>query len=280
MRTAELIAAWEAEERQPFSGWDFSYLHGRTKEELPPLRYDARVVELMQRAQAALDLDTGGGECLLDFQPYWPARLYATEGYAPNLRLARERLEVLGVQVFELESSELVSLPFEDASFDLVLNRHGGCLPMREIARVLRPGATLLTQQVHGLTLSDLLACFGATPQWPEATPDYYLPRIADAGLALVDTYEYSGTTEFFDVGAVVYFLRAIPWLVPGFSVSTHTAALLALQDRLDNGERLRFITRGYQIEASHPLTSASLACATQPEASQARMRSGGSPAG
>lgn len=250
INTAELIATWESEEQQPFSGWDFSYLSGRTKDENPPQRYEPRMIELMQAAESAIDLDTGGGERLLAFRPHWPAHVYATEGYPPNVQLACERLEPLGVHVIELESSELVTLPFENRSFDLVLNRHGGCLPMPEIARVLRPGGSLLTQQVHGLTLIDLLSHFGATPQWPHATPDYYLPRIANAGLVLVDLYEYSGTTEFYDVGALEYFLHAIPWLVPGFSVATHTQPLLELDQRLRQGEPLRFVTRGYQIEA------------------------------
>jgi hypothetical protein len=124
---------------------------------------------------------------------------------------------------------------------------------MAEIARVLTPGGTLLTQQVHGQTLVELLAHFGAAPQWPDATPAYYLPRIAAAGLELVELDEYTGAEVFTDVGAVVYFLRAVPWLVPGFRVDTHQAPLLALQRRLVRGEELRFVTRGYRIEASKP---------------------------
>ena len=176
--------------------------------------------------------------------------IIATEGYPPNLRLATERLAPLGVQVVEVKSNDAVALPFSDASFDLVLNRHGGCMHIAEIARVLTPGGTFLTQQVHGQTLLDLLTLFSATPPWPDATPARYLPLIAQAGLELVDVREYTGAETFADVGALVYFLKAIPWLVPDFSVATHTAPLLELQARVIRGEPLRFTTRGYLIEA------------------------------
>jgi SAM-dependent methyltransferase len=253
MNDAELIAAWEHEEQQPFVGWDFSYLAGRKIEEQPPSWYPIRAATLMRGARSALDLDTGGGERLLEMRSDWPAMLCATEGYPPNLRLAAERLTPLGAQVFEVESDETVALPFDDASFDLVLNRHGGCMNMSEIARVLSPGGTFLTQQVHGQTLVDLLTLFGATPQWPDATPEYYAPRMLQAGLELVELQEYTGAEVFADVGAIVYFLRAIPWLVPGFRVTTQIAPLRALHAQIMRGEPLRFITRGYLMEARKP---------------------------
>jgi SAM-dependent methyltransferase len=258
MNEAELIASWQQEEQQPFVGWDFSYLQGRKYEELPPQDYPKRVSELMLQARSVLDLDTGGGEQLLGFRTHWPAHVAATEGYPPNVRLATERLTPLGVQVAEVPAHETSPLPFSDATFDLVLNRHGGTMNITEIARVLTPGGTFLTQQVHGQTLLDLLTVFGATPQWPEATPEHYLTWIAREGLELVDGREYSGAEMFADVGALVYFLRAIPWLVPGFSVATHTEPLLRLHAQLVRGEPLRFITRGYRIEARKAPGSAS----------------------
>jgi SAM-dependent methyltransferase len=253
MYEAALIATWQQEEQQPFVGWDFSYMQGRKQEELPPQDYLPRVVQLMSRARAVLDLDTGGGERLLDVRPHWPAVVVATEGYPPNVRVATDCLAPLGVQVVEHPSDQTAPLPFSDAAFDLVLNRHGGALNITEIARVLTAGGTFLTQQVHGQTLLDLLSVFGATPQWPEATPAYYLPWIARAGLELVDVREYTGAEIFADVGALVYFLKAIPWLVPGFSVASHTEPLLKLHAQVVRGEPLRFTTRGYLIEARKP---------------------------
>ncbi len=252
MDNTTLIAAWENEQRQPFVGWDFSYLHGRMASEELPWSYETRAIELMHNAQSALDLDTGGGERLLQLRSHWPARLVATESYQPNVQLATERLTPLGVQVVDAAADERVPLPFGDASFDLILNRHGG-LNIAELARVLKPGGTLFTQQVHGQTLHDLLELFGATPQWPDATPEAYIPMLEQAGLVLIEQRQHWGAETFNDVGALVYFLRAIPWLVPGFSLATHSAPLYALHERVAHGDVLRFAAGAYLIEARKP---------------------------
>ena len=69
-------------------------------------------------------------------------------------------------------------------------------------------------------------------------------------GLTILDAEEWSGRLAFADVGAIVYYLKAVPWLVPGFSVETHVQHLLSLQHRLDGGGELRFTARKFLIEA------------------------------
>jgi hypothetical protein len=96
----------------------------------------------------------------------------------------------------------------------------------------------------------DLLAAFDAKPQWPDATPEKYLPRLEAAGLEIINHQNWSGKLMFKDVGAIVYYLKAIPWLVPGFSVESHLEHLLKLQRSLDDGEALAFEARKYLIEA------------------------------
>ena len=144
-------------------------------------------------------------------------------------------------------------MPFANDEFDLVLNRHSP-FNSKEVARILAPGGTFLTQQVHGLSTSDLQAVFDAKPQWPEATPERYVPQLKASGLTIVDTQEFSGQLSFTDVGAIVYFLKAVPWLVPEFSVETHRKHLLVLQCRLESGEDLAFVSRYYLIEARKDL--------------------------
>jgi hypothetical protein len=61
---------------------------------------------------------------------------------------------------------------------------------------------------------------------------------------------DWSGTFSFTDVGAIVYFLKAIPWVVSGFSVETHLEYLLSLQRQLENAGSLTFTSRFYLIEA------------------------------
>jgi hypothetical protein len=54
----------------------------------------------------------------------------------------------------------------------------------------------------------------------------------------------------FTDIGAIVYYLKAVPRLVAGFSVETHLQALLGHQRRLERGQSLDFAARLYLIEA------------------------------
>lgn len=249
MNRAQLIAHWQHEVQQPFTGWDFSYLDGRMLEEQPPWSYLERAAELMRHSTAVLDLETGGGERLLKLKEHWPKKVVATESYQPNFKLATERLAPLGVTVIDVASTDEGPQPFADGEFDLVLNRHAGFNPA-EVARMLASGGTFLTQQVHGLWAHDLLAAFDAKPQWPNATAENYLPRLTAAGLTIVTAKDWSGKLAFTDVGAIVYYLKAVPWLVSGFTVETHFDLLLSLQNRLERGEGLVFTAWKYLIEA------------------------------
>jgi SAM-dependent methyltransferase len=204
----------------------------------------------MQQSSSVVDLDTGGGERFLELRDYWPQRVVVTEDYPPNFQLATERLAPLGVHVVAVRLTDDDPMPFANGEFDLVLNRHGAFNPA-EVARILAPGGTFLTQQVHGRSVEDLMAAFDARPQWPDATPDKYVPQLTAAGLTIVTAQEWSGRLLFTDVGAIVYYLKFVPWLVPDFSVDRYVEQLLKLQGQLDRGEPLAFGARQYLIEAS-----------------------------
>ena len=252
LHSSDLIANWKAEEERPFIGWDFSYLDGRMLLEQPSWSYTSRARQLLRRASSVLDIGTGGGERLLAMRDCWPEIVVVTEGYPPNVRLASERLAPKGVRVVEAESDEISPMPFEDGEFALALNRHAA-LHVDEIGRILAAGGRLLTRQVHGLWAHDLLAAFGARPAWPDATAETYVPRLRRAGFDVADVREWSGKLAFADVGAVVYYLKAVPWLVPGFSVDSHADRLMALQKQIDAQGQLEYWAGNYLIEARKP---------------------------
>jgi hypothetical protein len=252
MNSYELIASWKQEEQAPFTGWDFSHLDGRMLEDQPPWSYSSRAAQLMRQSSAMLDLGTGGGERLLKLQEHWPSKVVATEEYPPNFRLATQRLAPLGVMVVDVRLTEGDPMPFTDGEFDLVLDRHSAFNP-REVSRLIAPGGTFFTQQVHGLWAQDLLAVFGTVPQWPDSSVAKYVPQLQAGGLEIVDTQDWSGHLAFTDVAAIVYYLKAVPWLVPGFSVATHLQPLLSLQHQLESGRPLTYIARKYLIEAYQP---------------------------
>lgn len=249
MDVKRLVADWKREEAEPFEGWSFPHLEGRLLEDRPPWSYLERVAELMRGASSVLDIDTGGGERLLSLREAWPAKVVATEGWPPNVKLARERLGPFGAEVADVTDTNEADLPFGDGEFDLVINRHGGFKPS-EVSRVLAPGGTFLTQQVGAAHGADLIEVFGAELSWPDARAEYYLPRLEAAGLTILAAENWSGRLAYTDVGAIVYHFMAVPWFVPGFSVDTHLPQLLELQARLARGEGLEFTARSYLIEA------------------------------
>ena len=82
----------------PVEGWDFSWFKGRATEERPPWGYARLMGERMAGAEAALDIETGGGEVLATVaRP--PALLVATEGWRPNVTVAAGRLRPLRAHV-------------------------------------------------------------------------------------------------------------------------------------------------------------------------------------
>lgn len=217
--------------------------------EFPPWSYESRARELMRSCSSMLDIGTGGGELLLEMKDEWPEKVAAMEGYPPNVNLAREQLEPHGVKVYEVGGSTEQLMPFEDEEFELVLNRHSGFHP-GEVARVLAPDGTYLSQQVHGLSSLDLMIFFDSEPLWPFAAPEFYLPQMEAAGLTIRDLREWSGKMAFIDVGSLVYYLTAVPWAVQDFSVETHADYLIRLQQKVESGEELSFTARRYLIEA------------------------------
>jgi SAM-dependent methyltransferase len=251
-RIEELRRQWLAEEQMPFRGWDFAYLDGKMVEEPSPWDYMAMAATQMAQATAVLDTDTGGGERMLQLRPHWPAKVVVSEGYPPNVELARRNLSPFGVTVVKMESSIIAPMPFADDEFDLVLNRHGA-FNANEVARILAPGGIFLTQQVHGFFAYDLMAHFGASPQWPNATYEDAIARLAAAGLELLQGADWRGNFAFKDVGKLVYYLKAIPWLVPGFSVARDFEKLLALQERLEQEGELVYANMRYWVEARQP---------------------------
>lgn len=249
MNENELLRVWKEEEQKPFSGWDFSYLNGKMEIEPLPWSYKARARELMKGCSSLLDMGTGGGELLLEMKVNWPKKVTATEDYPPNIKIAREYLEPLGVKVVDVTLSTNHSMPFSDNEFGLILNCHAGLNPW-ETGRILAPGGIFFTQQVHGLSTYDLTSFFNEISPYPEATPEFYIPRLEIVGLTIRDFKEWSGKMTFSDVGALVYYLKAIPWVVPGFSVASHFQYLLTLERQVKKGKLLSFTARRYLIEA------------------------------
>lgn len=243
----DLYNQWKKEEQVPFKGWNFSYLKGRGVDEKPPWDYKQIAKELLDKSTSVLDMGTGGGEVLSSLAPF-PKHTIATEGYKPNVEVARKRLEPLGVQVVEVDESR--KLPFADEEFDLVLNRHSA-FDETEVFRALKPSGVFLTQQVNEDNLKDLLNEFETTSKFENSwTLEIAVERLTKAGFTITQTGKWQGKLEFNDVGALVYYLKAIPWIIPEFSVDTHKKYLKKLQQKLDKEKALPFTQTRFFIQA------------------------------
>lgn len=237
---ADILAWLRDEASQPFAGWDFSYIDSRTSVDPLPWDYRALIQQRLPAVDALLDLGTGGGEFLALLAPL-PEHTCATEGYTPNIPIARRRLEPLGVTVQEVDSDN--RLRFADGEFDLVINRHESYDPA-EVWRVLRSGGAYITQQVSGDNDADLNQLLDAPasavvldePDWRLATARASLER---AGFTIGQAEEAEPIMRFFDAGALVFHLTAIPWQIPDFSVDAYADQLISLQRQCRAG---RFI--------------------------------------
>ena len=233
---------------QKFSGWDFSFMDGRWRENPPTWDYRAMILDRFRRAGSLLDMGTGGGEFLASL-PFLPADTSATEGYPPNLPLARDRLKPLGVRVEPPFPGG--RLPFVDAAFDLVINRHEAYVPT-EVRRVLRPGGRFLTQQVGGrdnIRLNQMLGA-GDVRQYGDWDLSRAVRELEDAGLSIADAREEFPETVFIDVGAVVYYLLAVPWQIDGFSVDEYREPLAALHRTIQPDGGIAVTSHRFLIEA------------------------------
>ncbi|MFR9776900.1 class I SAM-dependent methyltransferase [Micromonospora sp. MS34] len=232
-------------------GWDFSWLAGRADEERPPWGYARLMAGRMAAADAALDIDTGGGEVLAEV-PTPPRLLVATEAWPPNVAVARRTLRRVGATVVQV--AERPPLPFRNASFDLVVSRHPVDTWWGEIARVLRPGGSYLSQQIGAGTVRELSeAILGPLPPPTARHPEQAVAAAEAAGLTVVDLRTATLRTVFHDVAAVVWFLRKVIWTVPGFTVDRYRPELRRLHDRIRSEGPFVAHAQRFLVEARRP---------------------------
>jgi SAM-dependent methyltransferase len=258
---AEFEALLAEGEAVPVAGWDFSWFEGRATEERPSWGYSRLAAERIAAADSVLDIQTGGGEVFAGAlaaahaqSGRLPSTVWATEGYPPNCALARERLELFRGDVVLVDES--APLPFASERFDLVLSRHPVSTDWADVARVLRGGGTYLSQQVAAGSNRELYE-FLLGPQPGDENTSRSLENLVGgaraAGLRVVDALHESTKVEFFDVAAVVHFLRKVLWTVPGFTVERYRDRLAAMHARIQQSGSFVSHSERALIEARKP---------------------------
>ena len=226
-------------------GRDLSALTG-CREEAPPWSWRTLVENLAPMSDRVLDLGTGGGEVLASLLDVLPEGTVATEGRAPDLQTARERLEPLGIEVLAHgitdpgeragAAAQQAPLPVADDSFDLILARHQG-FDAAEIARVLMADGAFLTQQVGGEDAREIREAFGIPSPYAEVTLENIVHQLGAAGLRVDRSDSFHGRYEFDDMPTLLRRLRRVPWGAPeDLDVDRHRDALEKLHSRMQDG--------------------------------------------
>lgn len=174
-------------------------------------------------------MGTGGGEFLSSLKPF-PKKVIATEAYEPNVKVAQERLIPLGIDVVPIEegNQENSKLPFNDSFFDLIINRHD-FYDSKEIFRILKPNGHFVTQQVGNRDFEKLNTIFGTLIEedeqfeWKLNTAVKFL---INSGLEIIEKKESIANSRFYDIRAIVYFLKVLDWSFPNFSIKKDLSKL------------------------------------------------------
>ena len=207
--------------------------------------YYSKILPHVRKATTMLDMETGGGEFLSNLQPL-PPYIFATEGYKPNIPVARKKLEPIGVNV--VINYEGDPLPFDENYFDLIINRHG-FFDSIEVERTLKVGGRFITQQVGAdddcIGLNEML---GAAI--PKGSADWdskvAVELLQQAGLEVIEINEFKPITRFFDVVAITYYLKIIEWQVPEFSVKKYFNQLSKMNDKIEKHGYIDFISHRF----------------------------------
>jgi SAM-dependent methyltransferase len=236
---------------QEFLGWDFSWMKGRHYESDPFWDYRQLVVDRTKKVSSMLDMGTGGGEFLASLANI-PKLTCATESYPPNIPIATQRLDPLGVHVVPLMDEH--TLPFIDEQFELVINRHES-YDVDEVWRILKPGGIFLTQQVGPRNCVELNQYLGSPidPKVSQWKLDQEKESLEQAGFSVGQSHEQVLESNFYEIGAVVFYLKVIEWQIEGFTVEKYEPRLREMHDLIEKQGAFYATEHRFLVEAKKP---------------------------
>lgn len=249
-----LLDIWHrAEEYRPL-GWDLSDIAERVVPDDLPWSWSSAVRSALPMATHLLDMGTGGGEVLLEFVDDVPDDTAATEGWAPNLPVAREALAPHGIAVYEYDAEAPGStMPFAADVFDLILNRHESYDP-DELVRVLAPGGIFMTEQIGGHDMQELRDWFGGEePAHADWSLESASRGLTEAGMRVERQHAFHGFYTVDDIEGLIKYSRRAPWAFPSdFGVDAYLPQLEVMHERTEQGQLTLTLSR-FTLQAVSP---------------------------
>ena len=236
------------ERARNFSGWSIKGVATKHLDAREPWDYEAMAHQRAGAARRVLDLGTGGGEVLSRVCAGSSARFVATEEWHVNAPVAHDRLRPLGIDVLRARS---LMLPLRDGAFDVELDRHEELEPA-EIARVLAPGGTAMTQQVGPDNWRELGAFFPRKEDFGDHFR-IYREGFEASGLRIADARWHEERVAFGSIGDIAFMLLIAPWYVPNFDPVAEIDTLLAVEDALRTEDGIVLMETRYIIVAGKP---------------------------
>lgn len=165
------------------------------------------------------------------------------------MELCKEILLPLGIDF--KACNRPASIPFENESFDMIINRHGD-FNAKELYRLLKKGGIFITEQVGGDNDRDLVEM--VLPNTEKPFPDLNLKEqkkaFEEVGFHMIAAEEAYRPIKFYDVGAFVWFAHIIEWEFPGFTVDKCFEQLLAMQKLIEENGKVEGTIHRYLIVA------------------------------
>ncbi len=101
-----------------------------------------------------------------------------------------------------------------------------------EVSRVLALGGTFVTQQVDYHDNDDLAHLLGIeTPEEPDSWIGLAERQVTEAGLVIEEAARADQRIRFDDIAAVVFYLKAVSWSIPEYSLEKYRDRLRALHE-------------------------------------------------
>ena len=202
-------------------GWDFSRM--RDDRDPVPWEYLEVVRQYLHPRARVLDIGTGGGERFRSLAPWFGAGV-GIDASPEMVRVAREDTPAELAEKVTFREMLAECLEFGEREFDLVLARHASPV-MAEVARLLRPGGRLVTQQVGPGSTRAICETFGCgaggTYDEPPETLEVLAEAAAAAGLQVECQAQYDVRYHVQDLESFIFWLRAVP-LPEDFDIEKH----------------------------------------------------------